>query len=94
MVTPGVKEEARLNFRLKPDIKERIEKAAAVTGKTLTEFAVTALADTAEEVLERYRVTRLSDRDRDIFLAILDRSSEPNQALKRAAKTHKRLIIK
>lgn len=94
MVTPVVKEEARLNFRLKPDIKERIEKAAAVAGKTLTEFAVTALADTADEVLERHRVTRLSDRDRDIFLAILDRSSEPNQALKRAAKTHKRLIIK
>lgn len=94
MVAIGVKEEARLNFRLKPDVKERIEKAAAVTGKTLTEFAVTALANTAEEVLERYRVTRLSDRDRDIFLAVLDRSSEPNQALKRAAKTHKRLIIK
>lgn len=94
MVTIGVKEGARLNFRLKPDVKERIEKAAAVAGKTLTEFAVTALANTAEEVLERYRVTKLSDRDRDIFLAVLDRSSKPNQALKRAAKTHKRLIIK
>ncbi len=31
----------------------------------------------------------LSDRDRDRFLALLDRPPEPNEALRRAARRHK-----
>lgn len=34
----------------------------------------------------------LSDRDRDIFLAMLDADAEPNAALKEAVECHKRLI--
>ena len=35
---------------------------------------------------------RLSDRDRDIFLAMLDSDEEPNEALKQAAEEYKKRI--
>ena len=84
--------DARINVRLRSDIKERIERAAVISGKSLTDFAITTLAKTAEEVLEKHQETALSDRDRDIFLKMLSENAIPNAKLRRAAKTHKRLI--
>lgn len=85
---------ARLNFRLPPEIKERIESAALVSGVTVTDFAITALAGAAREVLEKHHTTVLSDRDRDIFLAMLEEPPEPNEALKKAVKEYKKRIVK
>ncbi|HKV41147.1 MAG TPA: DUF1778 domain-containing protein [Blastocatellia bacterium] len=84
------KSAARLDFRLNPRVKSVIEQAAAVSGQTVSEFAVSALYRTAREVLEKEQSTRLSDRDRDIFLAALDSDAKPNEALKRAARKYKR----
>ena len=84
----------RLHFRLPQDIKERVEKAAAVSGQTITDFAVSVLANSASEVLDRHETRRLSARDRDVFLAVLDAETEPNQALKNAAKAYKRRFAK
>jgi uncharacterized protein (DUF1778 family) len=84
----------RMHFRLPHDIKERVEKAAAVSGQTLTDFAVSVLANCASEVLERHETRTLSARDRDIFLAMLDAEEEPNQALKNAAKAYKQRFAK
>ena len=85
---------ARLNFRLPPEIKERVETAALVSGLTVTDFAITALANTAEEVLEKHQTRVLSNRDRDIFLAMLENPPAPNEALKKAVKEYKKRIIK
>ena len=88
-----INQAARLNFRLPPEIKEKIENAAIVSGVTVTDFAITALANTAQEVLEKHHTTILSDRDRDIFLAMLEDDSEPNEALKNAVEEYKRRVI-
>lgn len=84
----------RMHFRLPHDIKERVEKAATISGQTITDFAVSVLANSASEVLERHETRKLSARDRDIFLAVLDAETEPNQALKSAAKAYKRRFAK
>ena len=83
------KSDARLDFRLNRQVKEVIEQAAAVSGQSVSDFAVSALYRTAKEVLEREQTTRLSNRDRDVFLAMLDSDAKPNEALKRAAKRYK-----
>ncbi len=84
----------RMHFRLPHDIKERVEKAATVSGQTITDFAVSVLANSANEVLERHETRRLSARDRDIFLTMLDAEAEPNQALKNAANAYKQRFAK
>jgi uncharacterized protein (DUF1778 family) len=83
---------ARLHFRLPSEAKEKIERAAVASGLSVTDFAVHALVNTADEVLERQQTRRLSDRDRDVFLALLDADDDPNEALKSAFRARRDLI--
>lgn len=85
---------ARLNFRVPQAAKEIIERAALASGLTITDFAISALLQSAQETLDRQAQRQLSDRDRDLFLAMLDRDPEPNEALKNAARRFKRLKAK
>ena len=88
----AVKNEARLNFRLPARSKRAIEEAAAELGQTVSDFAISTLVQMAEKVLQDRNVTRLSDRDREVFMAILDgKSAKPNKALVAAAKKYKKL---
>jgi uncharacterized protein (DUF1778 family) len=84
-------EVASLSVRLPSHIKERIERAAVVSGLTITDFAISVLADSADEVLERHNTRTLSDRDRDLFLKTLDNPPKPNDALRRAAERYNEL---
>ena len=83
--------DARLNFRLSAELKQTIEEAAARMGRTVSDFAVSTLVETARNVIEQENITRLSKRDRDIFLAALDdKNARPNRALAAAAKKYKK----
>jgi uncharacterized protein (DUF1778 family) len=80
---------ARINFRLTYEMKEMVERAAIASGQSLTDFAIQTLVARASEVLHHQQVRTLSDRDRDLFLALLDSDEEPNEALKKAAEDYK-----
>lgn len=82
----------RLNIRLPLHLKERIEQAAIVSGVSLTDFTIANLSESADEVLERHHFRKLTNRDRDIFLAMLDADDEPNEKLIDAFKARKELI--
>lgn len=87
------KADARLNFRLTADLKRIIEEAAAATGQTVSDFAVATLTQAARRVIAEHHATRLSARDRDRVLAMLDeRSTKPNSSLLRAAKRYKKQV--
>ena len=81
----GHNKEARLSFRLNRELKELIERAALLTGQNVSDFAVSILVEHARRILQEHETTILSDRDRDLFLAMLDKDAEPNEALKKAA---------
>lgn len=93
-ITKTGKTESRLNFRLPSEAKQRIEKAAVVSGLTVTDFAVHILVSRANEVLERHHTRQLSDRDRDIFLEMLKNPPEPNEVLRKAVKEYKKRVKK
>lgn len=80
---------ARLDIRLNPQAKEKIEQAAVVSHQSVTDFVVTSLLRASEEALERQQMLRLTNRDRDLFLAALD-DARPNRALRKAAGRFKR----
>ncbi len=85
--------DARINFRLSGELKQTIEEAAAEMGQSISDFAVSTLVQTARKILQDQQVTRLSRRDRDRFIAMLDNtSSRPNQALSNAAKRYKKQV--
>ncbi len=81
---------ARIHFRLPQEAKEVIERAALVSGLTVTDFAITALLQSAHETLDQQAQRQLSDRDQYLFLKMLDEDAEPNEALKQAARRYKR----
>jgi len=81
---------ARLDIRLNPRAKEKIEQAAAVSHQSITDFVVTSLLRASEEALERQQLIQLSIRDRDVFLAALENDVRPNRALRKAADRFKR----
>lgn len=80
------RDETLLNLSLPGDMRRTIEEAAAALGQSVSEFALSTVVREARQVLEEVRVTRLSARDRDVFLSVLDDvDAEPNAALRTAA---------
>lgn len=80
----------RFSFRLEAEKKNRIERAAAVRGLTLTDFAILTLMREAEEILRTEHILVLSDKDRDAFLAALDNPPAPNAKARKAAAKYKK----
>ena len=89
MSTHAAPNDARLNFRLPSQLKQTIEEAAARTGQSVSDFAVSTLVRTARDVIEQDNVTSLSNRDRDVFISLLDdKEVRPNEALTAAARKY------
>jgi uncharacterized protein (DUF1778 family) len=83
--------DARLNFRLPAELKQTIEEAAARLGQSVSDFAVSTLVRNARDVIEQENITRLSNRDRDVFISLLDKKNvRPNNALAAAAGKYKK----
>src|SRR5258708_33587379 len=80
----------RMHFRLNPDIKARVARAAAITGQGLTDFAVSALSERANEILERHDTVTLDAEDYSFFLKSLDRSRKPSKSSRAAAARYRR----
>ena len=79
----------RLDLRLSEEIKQTIEQAASMIGVTVSHFVLSATVNRAHEVIRESTDIRLSDRDRDRFLAALDRDDDrPNEPLKLAAERY------
>ncbi len=82
---PTAKKQARIAVRLSDDHKAQMERAAAMTGQTLNSFVVSASMKQADEIVEKEEIRRLTNRDRDIFLALLDADPAPTKAATQAA---------
>lgn len=90
---PTAGSEARINFRLSGELKKTIEDAAAEMGQSVSDFAVSTLVRTARRILRDQQVTRLGERDRRLFAAMLDdESTKPNDALVKAARRYKKQV--
>jgi len=77
---------ARLEFRVRPETKAQIERAAALVDTPVSEFVRSAAEDRAERVMAEHEAhTRVPAEFFDELLAALDAPAEPSPALARAA---------
>jgi uncharacterized protein (DUF1778 family) len=89
----GSSNDARINFRLSGEFKKTIEDAAAEMGQSVSDFAVSTLVQAARQILHDRDATRLTERDRRLFAKMLDdTTTEPNEALVKAAKRYKKQV--
>ena len=66
----------RIELRLTRQQKIEIERAAALSGRSVTDFSVPLLVERAEEVIRVERDLRMSKKSWDAFNAILDRPAQ------------------
>jgi uncharacterized protein (DUF1778 family) len=64
-------EQSRLNVRLSTIVKERVIKAAALSGQDLTEFAVATLSEKANLIIEQHDNLLLGSEEHEFFLNAL-----------------------
>jgi uncharacterized protein (DUF1778 family) len=77
---------ARLEFRVRPDRKSRIERAAGLVHEPVSEFARTAAEEKAERVIREHEsTTTVPATFFDDLFAALDAPPHANAALARAA---------
>jgi uncharacterized protein (DUF1778 family) len=88
----AVTNQARIDFRATPDVKLLIERAAAICGTSVSEYIKATVVERSREVIELNETRVLSDRDRDLFLLLLDSPAPPNSALVAAAIDFKKAI--
>lgn len=79
----------RLAVRLSAENKLMLERAAAAAGRSLSDFVVSSSLSAAQQTLAEVERMRLSEADRDAFLAALDNPPAPNAALRAAAALHR-----
>lgn len=83
---------ARFEFRVRPEVKARIEEAAALTHESASDFARAAAEARAEEILRRQEATLVPDDFFDALLAELDQPAERNARLSAAAQRARDLL--
>jgi uncharacterized protein (DUF1778 family) len=72
----------RIEARVTPEQKKLIERAAALEGRSLTDFLLASAQAAATEVISRHQVLKLSPEDQRLFVEALLNPPAPNKALR------------
>jgi uncharacterized protein (DUF1778 family) len=83
---------ARLEARISPTQKTILQRAAALSGRTLSEFVVASAQQAASKVIEDHELIRLSRGEQTAFVKSLLTSPAPGSALLKAAAAYKRRL--
>lgn len=76
--------EERVDFRMTPEDKEILNRAAAADRTSMSDFLRQAARKAAVEVIEREERITLSNQASRTFMDVISRPHEPNAALRRA----------
>lgn len=72
----------RIELRTIPEIKVKIERAARLMHKTLTEYLLDSAIQKANNDLKENESIALNNNDRDLFFSLLINPPKPNKALR------------
>ena len=79
----------RLEARIPGDLKAILLKAAALQGRSLTDFVVASASDAARRVIRESEVLELSERDQVSFAEALLNPASASPTLKDAARRYR-----
>ena len=88
----AIAKQDRIGARVPREVFETLCRAAELTGATVNQFLVQAALKEAQEVIERQEVIRLSPRDWNCLLDLMENPPKPNARLKAALKRYPRLL--
>ena len=79
----------RLEARVTAEQKRLIERAAALQGRTVTDFVLTSLQDAARRAIEEHREFQLSVRDSEAFVEALLNPKPVNDRLRETIRRYR-----
>ncbi|HZR99903.1 MAG TPA: DUF1778 domain-containing protein [Chloroflexota bacterium] len=85
---------ARIEARIAPEALAVVKRAAALQGRSVSDFVVAAAQEAAHRAIEEASIIRLTVEDQQRFVGLLLDPPPPAPALQRAREAHARLIQK
>lgn len=85
---------ARLEARIPPDLKRRLEYAASLRGATLTEFVVQSAQEAAMRTIRENELLSLNEQESAAFVEFLLNPPGPNRKALAAARRYKERLGK
>jgi uncharacterized protein (DUF1778 family) len=83
---------ARLEARISPAQKSVLQRAATLSGRTLSEFVVASAQEAASKVIQDHESIRLSRAEQTAFVKALLSPPAPGAGLRKAAAAYKKRI--
>jgi uncharacterized protein (DUF1778 family) len=83
---------ARLEARMPADAYAILKRAAAIQGRSITDFVVTAASEAARKTIEETDILRLSAEDQRRVADLLLSPPPPSPALVRAAERYRQRV--
>ena len=80
---------ARLEARVSSDQKDFFQRAALLTGRTLSELVIDSTQEAAAKIVQEHEIVRLSREEQIAFVSALLTPSEPGTRLKKAARRYR-----
>ncbi|NET38105.1 MAG: DUF1778 domain-containing protein [Cyanothece sp. SIO1E1] len=84
MMSSTKAKESRIEIRVSQEDKKLLEQAASLQGLSLSQYMLSTALDIAKEKIATHEKMVLSNRDRDLFIALIDNPPAPCKALKSA----------
>jgi uncharacterized protein (DUF1778 family) len=81
---------ARLEARTTTDQKALLQRAAALSGRTLSEFVLASAQEAAAKVIQEHETIRLSRSEQIAFVTALLKPRAPNARLRKAAERYRK----
>jgi uncharacterized protein (DUF1778 family) len=80
---------ARLEARVSSDQKDFFQRAATLTGRTLSELVIDSTQEAAAKIVQEHEVIRLSREEQVAFVNALLTPAEPGLRIKRAVQNYR-----
>ncbi|HEY4112641.1 MAG TPA: DUF1778 domain-containing protein [Rhizomicrobium sp.] len=88
-VTRGRARSERLEARVTVEQKKLIERAAALQGRSVTDFVLASVQEAARHAIERNQALDLSVRDSEVFVEALLKPRQPNARLRETVRRYR-----
>lgn len=82
----------RIEARLNPERKRRIEYAAGLQGTSISDFVVSSADHAAVQTIQQHEVWTLAGRDREVFVEALLRPPAPSGRMKAAVRRYRKRL--
>lgn len=83
---------ARLEARVSVQQKRLLQQAAALSGRTLSEFVVSSAQEAAQQVIDAQATIQLARADQEAFVRAVLEPAAPHERLQRAAQAYRKRV--